>query len=88
MVTPAIRHLETRQEITDLAEKADVFQNTFFPIPPEANLEDIREAEYGNQVELPQITEKEVRDAIRAASPLKAPSLDGITNKALQAGTA
>jgi hypothetical protein len=35
---------------------------------------------------MPQITEKEIRDTIRAASPLKTPGPDGITNKALQAG--
>ena len=48
VITPAIRHPETRQEITDSAEKADVFRNTFFPTPPEADLEDIWEAEYSN----------------------------------------
>jgi hypothetical protein len=35
---------------------------------------------------MPPIEEKEVQTAIRAASSLKAPGLDGITNKALQAG--
>jgi hypothetical protein len=35
---------------------------------------------------MPLIEEKEVQTAIRAVSPLKAPGLDGITNKALQAG--
>jgi len=34
---------------------------------------------------MPPIKEKEVRIAIQAASPLKAPGLDGILNKALQA---
>jgi hypothetical protein len=34
------------------------------------------------------VTEKEVRNAIRAASPLKALGPDGIINKALQAGLA
>ena len=88
VVTPAIRHPETQQEIADPAEKADLFWKTFFLMPPEADLEDIREAEYSNQIELPLITEKEVRNAIRATSPLKAPGPDGIANKALQAGTA
>jgi hypothetical protein len=37
---------------------------------------------------MPQITEKEIKDAIRTASPLKAPGPDGIANKALQTGTA
>jgi hypothetical protein len=34
------------------------------------------------------MTEKEVGDAIRTASPLKAPGPDSIANRALQAGTA
>jgi hypothetical protein len=37
---------------------------------------------------MPPVTEKEVRDAIRAALPLKAPGPDRIINKALQAGLA
>jgi hypothetical protein len=47
-VTPAVRHLETQQEITDPAEKANIFRNTFFPMPPEADLEDIQSADYNN----------------------------------------
>jgi hypothetical protein len=35
---------------------------------------------------MPLIEEKEVQTAIQAASPLKALGLDGIVNKALQAG--
>jgi hypothetical protein len=49
-------------------------------------LADIQSAEYSSQIELPAITEKEVRDAIRAASPFKAPGPDGIVNRALQTG--
>ncbi|RYN71832.1 hypothetical protein AA0119_g13652, partial [Alternaria tenuissima] len=88
VVTPAIQHPETQQEVTDPAKKADIFRDTFFPVPPEADLEDIRNAHYDDQVDMPPVTEKEVRDAIRAASPLKAPGPDGIINKALQAGLA
>jgi hypothetical protein len=44
MVTPAIRHLETQEEIVDLKAKADVFCKAFFPAPLEADLEDIRDA--------------------------------------------
>ena len=86
VVTPAIQHPETQEEIVDPNAKADMFREAFFPVPPEADLEDIRDAQYDNQIDMPQITEKEVRDAIRAASPLKAPGPDGIANKALQAG--
>jgi hypothetical protein len=35
---------------------------------------------------MPLIIEKEVADAIRTALLLKAPGLDGIANRALQAG--
>jgi hypothetical protein len=48
VVTPAIRHPETQQEVTDPAKKADVFRDTFFLVPPEADLEDIRNAHYDN----------------------------------------
>jgi hypothetical protein len=88
MITPAIRHPETQQEATDPKVKADVFREAFFPAPPEADLDDIQDAQYDKQIDMPQITEKEIRDAIRGASPLKAPGPDGIANKALQAGTA
>jgi DNA topoisomerase IB len=64
-----------------------LFRNIFFPPPPEADLEDIQNAEYNDQIELPPITEKEVRDAIRAASPRKAPGPDSIINRALQVGS-
>lgn len=87
-VTPAIRHPDIRQEITDPAKKADLFRDTFFPTPPEADLRDIQDAGYNDQVETPLVTEKEVRDAIHAASPLKASGPDGIVNRALQAGVA
>jgi ribonuclease HI len=85
-VTPAIRHPTTQQEVTEPSDKADLFRDTFFPVPPEADLRDIQSAEYSGQVQLPPITEKEVRDAIRTAAPLKAPGPDGIANRALQAG--
>jgi hypothetical protein len=65
-----------------------VFREAFFPVPPEADLEDIQDAQYHSQIGMPQITDKEVSDAIQAESPLKAPSPDGIANKALQAGGA
>jgi ribonuclease HI/exonuclease III len=86
--TPAIEHPETQREITEPRDKAELFKDVFFPAPPEANLDDVRDAEYRGQIELPPITEKEIEDAIRAASPLKGPGPDGITNKAIQAGKA
>ncbi|KAI3534405.1 reverse transcriptase [Colletotrichum abscissum] len=65
-------------------EKAALFKETFFPPPPEANLEDIDNASYSNQIGLPPVSESEVEDAIQEAAPLKAPGPDGITNLALQ----
>jgi hypothetical protein len=84
---PPIHHPDTQQELIDPADKAELFRDVFFPTPPEADLGDIANASYSGQIEMPPIEEKEVRTAIRAASPLKAPGPDGITNKALQAGT-
>jgi hypothetical protein len=83
---PAIHHPNTQQELIDPADKAELFQDVFFPTPPEADLGDIQDAVYSGQIDMPPIEEKEVRTAIRGASPLKAPGPDGITNKALQAG--
>jgi hypothetical protein len=64
VITPAIRHLETQEEIVDPKTKADVFCEVFFPVPLEADLEDIQDAQYDDQIDMPQITGKEVRDAI------------------------
>ena len=86
VVTRTIRDPETRQEATTPIEKAHIFRKTFFPTPPEAELEDFHEMEYSNQIQLPPITEREIKDALRAASPLKAPGPDGIVNKVLQTG--
>jgi ribonuclease HI len=84
---PRIQHPDTQCELEDPAEKAELFRDIFFPTPPEADLEDLDHAAYSGQIDMPSIEEKEVRTAIRAASPLKVPGPDGITNKALQAGT-
>jgi hypothetical protein len=64
VITPAIKHPETQEEIVDLKIKADVFREAFFPAPPEANLEDIQGTQYDDQIDMPQITGKEVRDVI------------------------
>ena len=84
--TPTIHHPDTRQELIDPADKAELFRDVFFPTPPEADVGDIANANYSGQIEMPSIEEKEVRAAVKATSPLKAPGPDGITNKALQVG--
>jgi hypothetical protein len=48
-----------------------VFRNVFFCVP-EANLEDVRDAEYSGQIEIPPITKKGIEEAICTAFPLKA----------------
>ncbi|KAL6152343.1 hypothetical protein ACJQWK_05935 [Exserohilum turcicum] len=85
-VTPAIRHPTTEHEVTEPADKATLFRHAFFPAPPAADLTDIQDAEYSGQIEFPAVTEKEVRDAIRAAAPFKAPGPDSIANRTLQVG--
>ena len=62
----------------------NIFRKTFFPTPPEVDLVIIKGMKYDSQKKLPPITEKEIRDALRIASPLEAPSPDGIVNKAPQ----
>ncbi|OHW97034.1 reverse transcriptase [Colletotrichum incanum] len=83
-VTPEIKKPNTTQIATTPGEKAALFKETFFPPPPEANLGDIDNASYSNQIILPLISESEVEEAIQEAAPLKAPGPDGVTNKALQ----
>ncbi|KAK0367942.1 zinc knuckle [Colletotrichum limetticola] len=83
-VTPEIRNPNTSQVAATPEEKAALFKETFFLPPPEANLEDIDNASYSNQIGLPPVSESEVEDAIQEAAPLKAPGPDGITNLALQ----
>lgn len=86
-VTPTIKCPNTGGEAVRPEEKADLLRQTFFPEPPEADLSDIECAEYNDRVSMPDVTEKEVLDAIQAAAPLKAPGPDGIPNKVLQAAS-
>ncbi|KAJ6437601.1 zinc knuckle [Purpureocillium lavendulum] len=83
-ITPALKDPATLETAITPGEKAELFRKAFFPKPPEANLEDIDNAVYADPINLPQIAEQEVEDAIRNAAPLKAPGPDGIVNRALQ----
>ncbi|KAJ6436234.1 reverse transcriptase [Purpureocillium lavendulum] len=83
-ITPALKDPATLETASTPGEKAELFRKAFFPKPPEANLEDIDNAVYADPINLPQIAEQEVEDAIRNAAPLKAPGPDGIVNRALQ----
>lgn len=83
-VTPTIRCPATSNQAVRPSEKTSLFRDAFFPTPPEANLSDIWNARYDDQIAMPDITEKEVLDSIQAASPLKAAGPDGIPDKVLQ----
>nr|XP_036581842.1 zinc knuckle [Colletotrichum truncatum]KAF6790285.1 zinc knuckle [Colletotrichum truncatum] len=83
-VTPEIAKPGSNHTATTPEEKAELFRETFFPAPPEANLEDIQNATYRDQITLPPISENEVEEAIKKTAPRKAPGPDGITNRALQ----
>ena len=83
-ITPALQDPVTSAIAVTPGEKAELFRKTFFPKPPDANLQDIDHATYPNQISLPSITEQEVQDAILNTAPLKAPGPDGIVNRALQ----
>ncbi|KAI7698384.1 hypothetical protein KC353_g17003 [Hortaea werneckii] len=72
-------------EAIEASEKAEVFRRTFFPRPPAADLENMQDAQYAGQISLPPITEKEILEAIKSTSPLKAPGPDGLPNLVLQA---
>jgi hypothetical protein len=78
-----MQHPTTQHEVTEAADKATLFCDAFFSIPAAADLTDIQDVEYSGQIEFPTVIEKEVRDAICAAAPLKAPRLDSIANRAL-----
>ena len=61
-------------------EKADLLRQSFFPPPAQADLSDTEGYHYPLPIECPDITEPEIERAVRAASPNKAPGVDGITN--------
>lgn len=66
--------------IDDPKAKADLLLETFFPPPVQAELGDIKEAEYPEPYTIGDITEYEIVKAIMQAPPKKAPGNDGILN--------
>ncbi|KAF6525599.1 hypothetical protein HZS61_011394 [Fusarium oxysporum f. sp. conglutinans] len=82
-VTPALIDPATKQQANTPNEKAELLRKTFFPVPPETNLEDIENANYPAPITMPPITTREIEEAIEESSPFKAPGPDGIANKAL-----
>jgi len=85
-IIPPIKDTQTGREAAEATEKAALFQKTFFPDPPSADLADIAAARYPEPIPLPAITVKEVVDAITASKAYKAPGPDEIPNKAMQVG--
>ena len=66
-------------------QKTEVFQKTFFPHLPPADVSDIGSTIYPNEVEyLPPFTIRQIRTAINQLSPNKAPGPDEIPNKILK----
>ena len=63
--------------------KAQVLRETLLPMPPEADLSDISGYRYPEPIQMPAMTEQEVRRAVLRAAPNKTPGPDGIPNLAL-----
>ncbi len=82
-ITPELKNPATGQLAVTPEEKTKLLKDTFFPTPPDASLEDINGTEYIDQIDTPPITLEEVEEAIRNASPMKAPGSDGIPNMIL-----
>lgn len=81
--TPTLIDPTTRRAHTSSMEKAELLKTTFFPPPPTADLNDIRNFQYGNRIPFPKITEKEVYKALRSLPQFKAAGPDGIINNIL-----
>jgi hypothetical protein len=65
-------------------EKAELLRQSFFPPPARADLSDTEGYQYPPAIECPDVTEAEIEQVIRRASPNKALGGDGITNGILQ----
>jgi len=80
--TPALAKLEGGLA-HEPEEKAEVLRQSFFPPPLQADLSDLEGYEYPPPIECPDVAVSEIENAIRRASPNKAPGTDGITNRVL-----
>ena len=61
-------------------EKAETLRQSFFPPPRRADLSDIDGYEYPPPITCPEITETEIKRAVRKAAPNKTPGTDDIPN--------
>ena len=66
-------------------EKTRLLSQTFFPLPPVANLDDIRIYRYPEPLENPDITQDKILRSIRRPGTDKVPDPDKIINRVLQA---
>jgi hypothetical protein len=73
----------SRRASSATGRKAEVLRQAFFPPPLQADLSDVEGYEYPPPIECPEITMSEVENAVRRATPNKAPGTDGITNSIL-----
>jgi hypothetical protein len=81
--TPPLQKPNSSME-HDHRAKAQIFKDTFFPPPPEADLTDTNNYTYPDPFAPPPITSREVERAIRNMPPKKAPGRDGIPAHILQ----
>jgi hypothetical protein len=86
--TPALKDPTTDTVHAEAQDKVRLLKTMFFPTPPEPDLQDINGAEYQDQISFPDITEKEVHQAITSTPPMKAAGPDGIINRVLHAAAA
>ncbi|KAG0158942.1 hypothetical protein PDIDSM_6462 [Penicillium digitatum] len=79
---------DTRGLAETVEEKAAAFQQAFFPVPPPADLSDIDSKVINHDpteinrgpIRFPEITHQEIKQAVKASPPDKAPGEDGLPN--------
>src|SRR5437016_10710483 len=82
---PQFPDLTTLQGLaTTFQARTQALKQYFFPIPPDPNLSDIEGYNYPEPFVQDQITIDDVRQAIIAPCPLKAPSITGIPHLVIQ----
>ena len=63
---------------TEPQEKAQLLEASFFPTPPEADLQDLFSARYPQPIDMPPISEREITDTLRKTAPHKSSGPDEI----------